>query len=393
MIFKLLLRIISFLRQLCAVDIVENVDQDSRMTKLLKFFIAIRLIPVKAGVKKASFKLFSCNAFIYCLLFLGTIYLTLCIKIIWLERLFSNEKYPAIYKTTSLVFLLFLYLPFPLSPLFVAQALPSAPNITLAKDLKVPKNSLSFFISVCLPMFGGFLLEMENNLKDNEGLTKENQNENNTSASKVIEDVFAHYILPIFSNSLINLCWMVPLILVSSWMEKFIKLCQEPDIENHVSHSKYCLGLYCDIQEGFGAFFLFVFSLTQFFVIVSLYLALPIVTSLFEGFWLDPFVYATGMLSVSVALIINIVDLAFLLEKVSMSVKGLARPLRELLVLEHAKSERQIIKNIIKDIEEAGPLHGKGFFLITRNTLTGMMSVGITYIDLQVEFKMALASS
>ena len=46
--------------------------------------------------------------------------------------------------------------------------------------------------------------------------------------------------------------------------------------------------------------------------------------------------------------------------------------------------------NLVMNIDKTGPLNGKGFFEITKGTLTGMMSVGITYVIILVQFKMSL---
>ena len=99
--------------------------------------------------------------------------------------------------------------------------------------------------------------------------------------------------------------------------------------------------------------------------------------------------YSFGMVCVSVSMMVTITSLAFLLGNVHTSLQGLSLPLQEQLVFEANMQERQKIKNIIKDIELSGPLNAKGLFDITGSTLTGMVSVGITYIIILVQFKMS----
>ena len=94
-----------------------------------------------------------------------------------------------------------------------------------------------------------------------------------------------------------------------------------------------------------------------------------------------------GTLVVSAGLILNIAALSFILETGYNSLRELAKPLQEKLLIEG--SERKIIKNVIKEIEEIKPLTGNGFFEITRGSLTGMVSVGITYIIILVQFKIS----
>ena len=383
-----------FFGRLFASEKVENMNQESGMSKLVKFFILIRFIPVRVGIAKASFKIFSCNTFIYILLFMGTIYLTCYVKLLSFKDFFMDPSSDLVFKISCAAFLLFLYLPFPLSPLLVANALPSATAITLAKDLNLPKNIVIFPISVYLSIFGGYLIEMGVWANKNEVLLDEKENGNSTDneKNKVIKEAFLDFILPTIGNSLVVLCWIVPLLLVSTWMEKFIRLCKEDEIENYVAHSKICLDLYKTIQTVFGTFFFFVFSLSQSFVIFALFLSLSTVPRLSKEFGLKEVIYPAGMFCVSLALILNVVVLAFLLQNVNEGLKGLVKPLREELVVEHGKAERQRIKNIIKEIKEVGPLNGKGFFNITGSTLIGMLSVGYFYIMLLTKLQTSISS-
>ena len=47
----------------------------------------------------------------------------------------------------------------------------------------------------------------------------------------------------------------------------------------------------------------------------------------------------------------------------------------------------RLIKRFIKELESLRPLSGNGNFSITKGTLTSMVSVGITYIIIMVQFK------
>ena len=87
---------------------------------------------------------------------------------------------------------------------------------------------------------------------------------------------------------------------------------------------------------------------------------------------------------------LNIAGLTFILDAGHASLKGLASTLQDQLLQVTDGFERQTIENIIKDTEKTGPLNGMGFFDITRGTLTGMASVGITYLIILVQFKMSV---
>ena len=91
----------------------------------------------------------------------------------------------------------------------------------------------------------------------------------------------------------------------------------------------------------------------------------------------------------SVGLILSITLLTFTLETAHSRVHGWAKHLQDNLPTE--ETERQIVKNLIKEIEGIKPLSGKGFFSITRGTLTSMVSVGIIYIIILVQFKISVS--
>ena len=65
--------------------------------------------------------------------------------------------------------------------------------------------------------------------------------------------------------------------------------------------------------------------------------------------------------------------------------------LQQRLVHATDEQEKQKIQNVINMIKETGPLNGKGLFDSTMSTLTGMVSVGITYIIILVQFKMSVS--
>ena len=100
-------------------------------------------------------------------------------------------------------------------------------------------------------------------------------------------------------------------------------------------------------------------------------------------------IYSFGVFFVISALMFNIIGLALILDDGFKSLKGLTKPLQEQLVNEQDASEKQRIQNLSLEIKEKGPLNGKGLFDITRGTLTGMISVGITYIIILVQFRMS----
>ena len=90
----------------------------------------------------------------------------------------------------------------------------------------------------------------------------------------------------------------------------------------------------------------------------------------------------------ALSLILNITAMTLILVMAYKTVKGLTSSLQDQLLL--ASDEKQAIMNIISDIDRIGPFSGKGFFNITNGTLTGKLSIGITYVNILVQFKMSV---
>ena len=142
------------------------------------------------------------------------------------------------------------------------------------------------------------------------------------------------------------------------------------------------------MQKGFGFFFLCLFSVTQLYLIFCVFLAISW-SSGSNGIIPVQIIFSFGVCLAGSALVFNIIGLTFILDDGFECFKGLAKPLQEQLVNEQDASEKQRIQNLCLEIKEKGPLNGKGLFEITRGTLTGMISVGITYIIILVQFRMS----
>ena len=85
----------------------------------------------------------------------------------------------------------------------------------------------------------------------------------------------------------------------------------------------------------------------------------------------------------------QLVGFTFTLESALEGFLEIRRDLKGQLMLGEDPITENIMKNIIDDMEEAGPLSGKGFFNITKGTLTSMVSISITYIIILVQFKIS----
>ena len=98
-------------------------------------------------------------------------------------------------------------------------------------------------------------------------------------------------------------------------------------------------------------------------------------------------VSSSGTLILSAGMVLNIAALTYVLETGYSSVSSLAKPLRYQLLADGP--HRRMIKNMIREIEDIKPLSANGYFSISRGVLTSMVSVGITYIIILVQFKIS----
>ena len=155
-------------------------------------------------------------------------------------------------------------------------------------------------------------------------------------------------------------------------------------------HAKRCLDLYNDLQSGFGLFFFMVFSVSQMSLIFCSFLTISEAIGSNEELGTILFL-SFGSFSFTVGVLLNIHGLACILDTGYKTMRGLTHLLRSELLQDIERLERQTIENLIKEIEDTRPLNGKEFFDITRGTLTGMLSVGITYLIILVQFKMSLS--
>ena len=69
--------------------------------------------------------------------------------------------------------------------------------------------------------------------------------------------------------------------------------------------------------------------------------------------------------------------------------KRLAMPLQERMIQEKDPVEQMKTKFLIEKIENVRPLSGNGYFEISRETLTSIVGISITYLIILVQFRTA----
>ena len=74
-------------------------------------------------------------------------------------------------------------------------------------------------------------------------------------------------------------------------------------------------------------------------------------------------------------------------EKAYSSLRNLTKPLNFLLMKETEEEVKMNVQMLIKDIEQTPPLHGCGYFVLTRGTLTSIVSNTVTYLIILLQFR------
>jgi hypothetical protein len=353
----------------------------SIISQLVSILLKVRFIPVKIDhqrkrvtIKLCSVVTLTCFIIHWGLFLLINMPVNIAAHQVRYVVVEYFEKTNVIDAISQFLFGSFMGVLFPFCPVFLAMGLPAIPSIALAIDLNWPRNGVKNVFSFFMIAFGAFLINAtfwNNNLEE----------ENVQTHIKILL-----YFSP--SNFIAPLYWILPILLVSSWMEKFISICESNDKGKEIPRARRCIELYTAFQEGFGTFFFFVFSVTQLLSIFTLFLTISQSIGSDDTLAVK-LLHSLGNLVVTSGLILNITGLTFILETGYKSLTGLAKPLQEQLIQQMDGSERRIIKNTIKDLEQMQPLTGNGYFAITRGTLTAMVSVSITYIIILVQFKMS----
>ena len=228
-----------------------NEENLSPMSRFLKFLITIKFIPIqKEGEKKAkaTFKLFSITTFIYIIVnwvvapmafYFNGVILFQDITESWTEMMANSN---IIDNISMLGFNFISFITWPLVPLLLAQALPSVPYLTMTRDLKWPKNGLAFVISFFLLLLGSWLSAS--------CLTSEATNGKNIKTSTIV----LGSILPFCFMSVLVCFWIVPSLIFSAWMDKFILLCNKKSSMKILEHTKFCFrgAINKNLRKNFG---------------------------------------------------------------------------------------------------------------------------------------------
>ena len=138
------------------------------------------------------------------------------------------------------------------TPYLVASGLSHISPISLARNLKWPRNGITLIVSFCIMITGsalaslGFVVHMYSKL------------ERYSEAEKILSCFIQSCII-----LTVYVFFYIYFFIVSSCMSKLIEYFQDVNAENTLIHAKKCMSLFEAFNKGFGGYFLLVFSCFQ----------------------------------------------------------------------------------------------------------------------------------
>ena len=227
----------------------------SVVSKIVQMLIKLSFIPVHTDQRNNKVTLILCSTkTITCFIIYGGILLIpyVIIQLVTLQHfdavILVTEKLNIIDVISSSILGLLISTLFPFCPVLFTTGIPSIPGLALARDLPWPKYGTQHILSFSLCLCGALISAVSSLLMFLQ--------EEIVPAHVAITFNICSAVIQLFAL----LYWIVPIILLSACVGKFISICENMEERNKVQQARHCRDLYRDVDAGFGSFFLFVFS-------------------------------------------------------------------------------------------------------------------------------------
>ena len=199
-----------------------DLRKSTTISRIINVLIKIRFFPVKTHKEnyEAIFKPFGLETMTYIIIWWGK----LCLVFLLPSMVFKDVseiqgeilvKADIIEVVSMYAFSTFTVVAYPLCPIFLALALPAVSSITVARDLKWPRNRSAFVISFLLGVFGNVVTSVSNWNGASQG-----------QHVALWSEILAVYIIPVIQFCLLISYWLIPSLVVSSLIENFMGLCK-----------------------------------------------------------------------------------------------------------------------------------------------------------------------
>ena len=184
---------------------------------------------------------------------------------------------------------------------------------------------------------------------------------------------------------------------ISSFLFVFIILCFVDEFKrivflrtsrnNVLHHTEKCIDCFKSLQKGFGTAFLFIFFVYQTQNIFCIYnMCISLFMSTHENLW-NNIVLFICYITMSLYLMTVLYCVTLTADEAYEALQSLNVPLEKMLVNENDFARKEKINITMRKLEKIRPLNGNGYFNITRETLTSIVSTTVTYLIILLQFR------
>ena len=301
---------------------------------------------------------------------------------------------------------------YPVFPVILARGTKwISPNIWMSKHLKWPKYGYMLLLSE-LTFFVGYIFMI---------VVKEGEASNHIHTTLNIQ-LLIFVVIPAHNYEATSIQWtfllsyqlcgiflyiiffslfLIPL----TWLEKISSDCNELSIEVNILKFNNIIAYYNSLQEGLELLIFILFNFCQLSIIVNLFNSISYPFHASEVPY-ERFLWVIVFLCFSFHYIFLILAITLTAENSYHQVTGLEDPLKDklcknlqtkakidhkifVLDLAEDQGEKFEIQKVLDKIDKLKPLSGKGFFFLTRNNLTSMLSISVTYLIILLQFKLS----
>ena len=192
-------------------------------------------------------------------------------------------------------------------------------------------------------------------------------------AANFLQMTFIHFYVFIFY--LLLLCFI----------DEFKRLACIPR-NNIIFNTNKCIELFKSLQKGFGTGFLVTFTFYQIQNVFCTYMSISSLMSMNEDLWQN-IVSSICYFNMSVYFMAILYCITLTSEEAYDALQSLNAPLEKMMLNQNNFTQREHIKATMRKLEKVGPLNGNGYFNITRETLTSIVSTTVTYLIILLQFR------
>ena len=155
---------------------------------------------------------------------------------------------------------------------------------------------------------------------------------------------------------------------------------------NLIQHADNCIDGFKTLQNGFGTTFLITFSYHQIENVFCTYMGISSLMAINENLWQN-IVLSVCYFSMTAYFMTILFCITLTAEEAYDALQSLNTPLEKMLVNEDDLKRKELIKATMRKLEKIRPLNGNGYFNVTRETLTSIVSTTVTYLIILLQFR------